>query len=109
MPGHRDLIVEVTLGIDVVGISGKNVWSRSGTKIPDPHRVVALVESFLNTERKLGDGLILREGKVSSVNAGFNLIAQIAREEMRASPRPTGTEKPPRSVRTTTRGRRKPS
>ena len=88
MPGHRDLIVEVTLGIDVVGISGKNVWSRSGTKVPDPHRVVALVEGFLNTERKLGEGLILKEGKVSSVNAGFNLIAQIARDEIRAAAKP---------------------
>jgi hypothetical protein len=97
MPGHRDLIVEVTLGIDVVGISGKNVWSRSGTKVPDPHRVAALVEAFLNTERKLGEGLILKEGKVSSVNAGFNLIAQIARDEIQAAAKPG---QPPRSRRT---------
>jgi hypothetical protein len=90
MPGHRDLIVEVTLGIDVVGISGKNVWNRAGTKVPDPHRVVALVEAFLNTERKLGDGLILKEGKVHSVNAGFNLIAQIARDEIQAAEKPKG-------------------
>ena len=90
MPGHRDLIVEVTLGIDVVGISGKNVWNRAGTKVPDPHRVAALVEAFLTPKDKekgidLGEGLKLKEGKVNSVNAGFNLIAQIARDQIEAA------------------------
>lgn len=89
MPGHRDLIIDVTLGIDVVGISGKNVWSRSGTRIPDPHRVTALVEAFLNKGARLGDGLILKEGKVCSANAGFNLIAQIARDEIQAAQKST--------------------
>ena len=94
MPGHRDLIVEVTLGIDVVGISGKNVWNRSGTKVPDPHRVAELVERFLTPKDSqgidLGEGLRLKEGKVHSVTAGFPLIAQIARDEIQAAANPKG-------------------
>ena len=102
MPGHRDLIVEVTLGIDVRGISAMKGWARSGSKVPDPHRVAEIVEEFLKVDEKLGKeiggGLVLKESKVSSVTAGFPLIAQIARDEIQAAASPK--EPPPTNPRT---------
>ncbi len=104
MPGHRDLIVDVTLGIDVSGLSGKGIRSRSAGRVPDPHRVAAAIERTLRNI-PLGDKreFILRETTVSSVVAGFSTIAEIARVATRTSSTPS-----PRRT-TVGRSRRRPT